>query len=86
MLNATFSLNGQDFMCIDSSIEHNFTFTPAISLYVRCYTEEEIARLFEKLSQDGKVYMPLSVYPFSEKFGWVEDKYGISWQLSLEKS
>ncbi len=52
----------------------------------RCYTEEEIARLFEKLSQDGKVYMSLSVYPFSERFGWFEDKYGISWQLSLGKS
>lgn len=73
-------------MCIDSSVEHNFTFTPAISLYVRCHTEEEVAQLFEKLSQDGKVYMPLSVYPFSERFGWVENKYGISWQLNLEKS
>ncbi len=86
VLKATFSLNGQEFMCIDSSIEHNFTFTPAISLYVRCHTEEEVARLFEKLSQDGKVYMPLSFYLLSERFGWVEDKYGITWQLSLEKS
>jgi predicted 3-demethylubiquinone-9 3-methyltransferase (glyoxalase superfamily) len=86
VLHATFSLNGQEFMCIDSSVEHGFTFTPAISLYVRCNTQDEIDKLFEKLSQDGKVYMPLSAYPFSERFAWIEDKYGISWQLSLEKS
>ena len=86
VLHATFSLNGQEFMCIDSSVEHGFTFSPAISLYVRCNTQAEIDQLFEKLSQDGKVYMPLSAYPFSERFAWIEDKYGISWQLSLEKN
>ena len=86
VLHATFSLNGQEFMCIDSSVEHGFTFSPAISLYVRCNTQAEIYQLFEKLSQDGKVYMPLSAYPFSERFAWIEDKYGISWQLSLEKN
>jgi len=70
---------------IDSSIEHGFTFTPAISIYVRCDNQAEIDYLFDKLSQDGNVYMPLSAYPFSERFAWVEDKYGVSWQLSLEK-
>jgi predicted 3-demethylubiquinone-9 3-methyltransferase (glyoxalase superfamily) len=86
VLHATFSLNGQEFMCIDSSVEHDFTFTPAISLYIRCDTRDEIYRLFDWISRDGQVYMPLSAYPFSERFAWVEDKYGISWQLSLEKS
>jgi len=86
VFHATFSLNGQEFMCIDSSVEHGFTFTPAISLYVRCDTQAEIDKLFDKLSQDGKVLMPLSAYPFIERFAWVEDKYGVSWQLSLEKS
>jgi predicted 3-demethylubiquinone-9 3-methyltransferase (glyoxalase superfamily) len=66
-------------------VEHDFTFTPSISLFVTCDTEEEIDRLFEKLSQDGSVLMPLSDYPFSEKFAWVEDKYGVSWQLNLAK-
>ena len=59
---------------------------PAISLFVTCDTEEEINRVFEQLSQDGKVLMPLAAYPFSERFGWVEDKYGVSWQLNLAKS
>jgi predicted 3-demethylubiquinone-9 3-methyltransferase (glyoxalase superfamily) len=83
---ATFSLSGQVFMCMDSNVKHDFTFTPSISLYVACATEEEINRLFEKLSQDGNVFMPLTTYPFSEKFGWVADKYGVSWQLNLERN
>ena len=86
VLQATFSLHGQLFMCIDSYIEHAFTFTPAISLYVTCCTEDEIDRVFQKLSQDGKVLMPLTTYPFSEKFGWIEDRFGVSWQLTLERA
>jgi predicted 3-demethylubiquinone-9 3-methyltransferase (glyoxalase superfamily) len=81
---ATFTLNGQEFMCIDSNVEHAFTFTPSISLYVRCQTEDEIERVFAILSQDGQVFMPLDRYPFSEKFGWLSDRFGVSWQLSLE--
>lgn len=80
---ATFTLGGQTFMCIDSNVKHDFTFTPAISLFVTCDTEEEIDRVFAKLSEGGVVYMPLAAYPFSKKFGWVGDKFGVSWQLSL---
>jgi predicted 3-demethylubiquinone-9 3-methyltransferase (glyoxalase superfamily) len=81
---ATFTLNGQEFMCIDSSAQHAFTFTPSISLYVRCDTEEEIDTVFARLLQDGQIFMPLDRYPFSKKFGWVSDKFGVSWQLNLE--
>ncbi|EJV72131.1 hypothetical protein BWGOE4_24410 [Bacillus mycoides] len=80
---ATFTLNGQEFMCIDSYVKHDFTFTPSMSLYVTCDTEEEIETVFNKLAQDGKVLMPLGSYPFSKKFGWLNDKYGVSWQLTL---
>ena len=83
VVHATFLINGQEFMCIDSSIEHDFTFTPAISLYVNCETEVEIDRLFEKLSQAGQVLMPLDHYPFSQKFAWVADRFGVSWQINL---
>ncbi len=62
---ATFSINGQEFMCIDSS-GHEWTFTPAVSLFVTCSSEEEIARTFERLSQGGAVLMPLSDYGFSK--------------------
>ncbi|MBK5346247.1 VOC family protein [Bacillus sp. TH22] len=83
VIHATFTLNGQEFMCIDSYVKHDFTFTPAMSLYVTCDTEEEIETVFNKLAQDGKVLMPLGSYPFSNKFGWLNDKYGVSWQLTL---
>lgn len=86
VVHATFALCGQMFMCIDSNVKHAFTFTPSLSLYVSCATEEEIDQLFEKLSQGGTVAMPLAAYPFSDKFAWVADKYGVSWQLSLERN
>ncbi|HEU4552892.1 MAG TPA: VOC family protein [Chitinophaga sp.] len=83
VMHATFSLNGQQFMAIDSNVHHQFTFTPAISLYVSCETEQEIDTLFAQLSAGGSVLMPLSQYPFSKKFAWVNDRFGVSWQLSL---
>ena len=83
VMHARFRLNGQEFMCIDSSVKHQFTFTPAISLYVTCQSEAEIDRLYEQLSANGNVLMPLAAYPFSPKFGWVADRFGVTWQLSL---
>ncbi|CAG9614892.1 hypothetical protein BACCIP111899_04125 [Bacillus rhizoplanae] len=85
VLHATFSLKGQQFMCIDNSNKDVHQFTPAMSLFVSCDTEEEIDRVFDKLSQDGAVLMPLTDSPWSAKFGWVQDKYGVSWQLNLAK-
>lgn len=86
VLHATFTLKGQTFMCIDNSTGVRHAFTPALSLYVACDSVDEIERTFEKLAQDGQVLMPLGPYPFSEKFGWVQDKYGVSWQLTLAKA
>jgi predicted 3-demethylubiquinone-9 3-methyltransferase (glyoxalase superfamily) len=83
VLNAVFTLNGQAYMCIDSYMQHQFTFTPAISLFVTCETEAEIDQLFARLSQGGEILMPLDAYPFSQKFGWTADRFGVSWQLSL---
>ncbi|MNP81219.1 3-demethylubiquinone-9 3-methyltransferase [compost metagenome] len=70
-------------MCIDSYVKHGFTFTPAVSLYVNCESEAEIDRVYAALSQGGQVLMPLGEYPFSSKFGWVADQFGVSWQLNL---
>jgi predicted 3-demethylubiquinone-9 3-methyltransferase (glyoxalase superfamily) len=83
VMKATFTLAGQTFMCIDSPVKHNFTFTPAMSLFVDCADEAEIDQLFAKLSDGGQVLMPLNAYPFARKFGWLSDKYGVSWQLNL---
>jgi predicted 3-demethylubiquinone-9 3-methyltransferase (glyoxalase superfamily) len=82
---ARFSLGGQEFRCIDSPPVHDWTFTPAVSLFVSCHSEEEADRLYGCLSEGGQVFMPLNSYPFSEKFAWVADRYGVSWQLSLER-
>jgi predicted 3-demethylubiquinone-9 3-methyltransferase (glyoxalase superfamily) len=80
---ATFALSGQTFMAIDSPVSHGFTFTPAMSLFVDCASEAEIEGLFAKLSDGGQVLMPLNAYPFSPRFGWLSDKFGVSWQLNL---
>jgi uncharacterized glyoxalase superfamily protein PhnB len=52
--------------------------------YLKLVMEEEIDRVFEQLSIGGNVFMPLAEYPFSKKFDWVGDKYGVTWQLNLE--
>jgi predicted 3-demethylubiquinone-9 3-methyltransferase (glyoxalase superfamily) len=85
VMHAVFSLNGQEYMCIDSPVKHAFTFTPSISLFVTCSEEAEIDTLFAKLSDGGQVMMGLDKYPFSEKFAWTADRFGVSWQLSLQR-
>jgi predicted 3-demethylubiquinone-9 3-methyltransferase (glyoxalase superfamily) len=83
VMHAIFSLKGQEFMCIDSNVKHAFSFTPSFSIFVTCDTEEEIDTLFEKLSADGQALMPLGDYGFSKKFGWLNDRFGVSWQINL---
>ncbi|MFC5529850.1 VOC family protein [Cohnella yongneupensis] len=83
VMRATFTLKGQEYMCIDSNIKHAFTFTPSFSLFIDCETEEELTRLYEQLSAGGGVMMALGDYGFSRKFGWIADKFGVSWQLNL---
>lgn len=84
VLRATFTLGGQEFICIDSPVKHDFSFTPSLSLFVNCPSEEEIDKYFEELSRGGQILMPLDVYPFSRKFAWITDRFGVSWQLNLD--
>jgi predicted 3-demethylubiquinone-9 3-methyltransferase (glyoxalase superfamily) len=83
VVQATFTLKGQEFMCIDSHVKHQFSFTPSFSIFVTCDSEEELHNLYEKLGEDGQTLMPLNNYGFSKKFGWINDRFGISWQLNL---
>lgn len=76
-----FEIEGQKFLALNGGPV--FKITPAISFFVSCKTTEEIDQLWGKLSKDGKVLMELAKYPFSEKYGWVSDKFGVSWQLIL---
>ena len=54
VMQATFTLKGQEFMCIDSNVKHQFSFTPSFSIFVTCSTEEEINSLFEKFIEGGQ--------------------------------
>ena len=58
---------------------------PSISFYAMCETEDEVETLWNAFSKEGKVMMELNTYPWSEKYGWVEDKFGISWQIGLSR-
>ncbi len=58
-----------------------FEFTPAISFMVNCPTVEEVNELYGRLFEGGSALMPLDTYPFSERYGWVKDKYGVTWQI-----
>jgi predicted 3-demethylubiquinone-9 3-methyltransferase (glyoxalase superfamily) len=80
---ADFTVAGQDVMCIDSPVKHQFKFTPSVSLFVECETEAELDAAFARLSDGGGVLMPLGNYGFSRKFGWTNDRFGVSWQLNL---
>lgn len=79
---ATFELGGNSMMAIDSSAPHAFTFTPAISIWIECSSDEEIERAAGSLADGGQFLMPLGAYPFSPKFCWVADRYGVTWQLN----
>ena len=62
---ATFRLAGQSFMCIDSPAVHAFGFTPSVSFFLDCRSEFELDNLYDRLSEDGEVFMPVGEYPFS---------------------
>lgn len=79
---ASFVIDKQEYMVIDSP-GHEFNFTPSISIYVNCDSENEIDHLYNKLSEGGKAMMPIGNYGFSKKFAWLADKYGVSWQLNF---
>jgi predicted 3-demethylubiquinone-9 3-methyltransferase (glyoxalase superfamily) len=83
VVSASFRIADQTIMCSDSPIEHPFDFTPSSSLFVTCEDDEEIERLFEALGYGGRVLMPLDDYGFSQRFAWVNDRFGVSWQLNL---
>jgi predicted 3-demethylubiquinone-9 3-methyltransferase (glyoxalase superfamily) len=69
VMSATFQLDGQDFFALNGGPEYKFT--PAISFFVNCETQEEVDELWEKLSEGGQ----------KDRCGWLRDKYGLSWQI-----
>ncbi len=79
----TFESAGQKFMCLNGG--PHFTINPSISFFVVCTSEEEVDSAWTKLMEHGHALMELDEYPWSDKYGWLQDKYGVSWQLSFGK-
>jgi predicted 3-demethylubiquinone-9 3-methyltransferase (glyoxalase superfamily) len=75
----TIELLGQEFMLISAG--PLFKFTPAVSFLVACDTKDEVDALWKELAKDGSALMELGEYPFSERYGWTMDRYGLSWQV-----
>lgn len=80
---ASFTIAGQTVMCIDSPAKHAFTFTPSFSFFVDLDSEVSLEKLASTLGEGGTVLMPLDNYGFSRRFTWLNDRYGVSWQLNL---
>ena len=82
-LTVGFLLDGQHFTALNGG--PMFKFNPSVSFYVTCERMEETDEVWQKLSDGGTALMPLDKYPWSEKYGWVKDRYGLSWQISFGK-
>lgn len=80
----TFQLAGQKFVSISAG--PYFKFNPSISLMVTCSTSIEVEKLWKSLSEGGIELMPLGEYPFSKKYAWVQDRFGLSWQLMFDEN
>jgi len=84
VLRAYVEIAGQPVMAHDSFVSHGFDFTPSWSFFLDCADEAETEGLFAALSDGGGVLMPLDNYGWSRRFGWVSDKFGVSWQINLQ--
>lgn len=75
----TFEINGKRIMGLNGGPV--FTINPSISLYVNCDSADDVNRIWNLLVDGGSVYMPLDTYPWSERYGWLRDKFGMTWQI-----
>ena len=83
ILMAEFSIRGQEIMISDSFISHDWDITPGISFFLELDSESQLTSLGNSLSKGGKVHMPAGNYGFSKQFTWVEDAFGVNWQLNV---
>lgn len=76
-------VGGLTIFCNDSPVRHAFSFTPSLSLFITCASEAELDRIAATLAEGGQFLMPVGTYGFSRKFAWLNDRFGVSWQLNL---
>lgn len=79
VMTVVFELEGYTFMGINAG--PIFKFNPSISFMVYCTSKDEVNELWKKLSDGGTPLMPIDSYPFSERYGWIQDKFGVTWQI-----
>ena len=83
ILQARMNLAGQEVIFFDSSMPHEFTFTPSVSLFLQVEDEATFDKVVEGLSEGGNFMMPVGDYGFGPKFCWFNDQFGVSWQVNL---
>lgn len=83
---ARLEVAGRDVVMMDSPGPHPFAFNPAISLFVDCDEAAELDAAWAVLADGATVLMPLQAYDFSPRFGWLADRFGVTWQLRLVAS
>ena len=83
IMRGTFRIAGQEFFVSDSFVDHAFAFTPSLSIWIEAEAADAQAALVESLAEGGATLMPLDNYGFSSQFAWVNDRFGVSWQVNL---
>jgi predicted 3-demethylubiquinone-9 3-methyltransferase (glyoxalase superfamily) len=78
-----FEIYGKKIMALNGG--PMFKINPAISFFVLCENIDKTNRLWEKLAEGGQILMPIDQYEWSERYGWVQDKFGMTWQISVVK-
>lgn len=78
---AEVEIAGQSLRLFESPPVHDFGFTPSISLVVSCESSDEVRRLADILGEGGQILMPLGAYDFAECYIWLNDRFGVSWQI-----
>ncbi len=83
VMQARFELCGREYIFFDSPSEHEFGFTPSFSMFVEFDEPEDIEAVYLALADGGEMLMPYEEYPFARRFCWLQDRFGVSWQLTL---
>jgi predicted 3-demethylubiquinone-9 3-methyltransferase (glyoxalase superfamily) len=82
VMTISFQIEGYEIVAINGG--PFLKINPSLSFFVNCQSTDEIDTLWNKLSKNGNVMMPLDNYPFAEKYGWIQDQFGVSWQLIIQ--
>ena len=80
----TFNLNSKKVMALNGG--PMFTINPSISLFVTCNSVAETDRIWNVLVEGGSEYIPIGSYPWSKRYGWLKDRFGMTWQISFSEN